>query len=188
MMGRTHALLGLNALWLVEPLRLSDERIFAPLAIGAVVGALLPDLDIPGSLITRLSVGGAQPLMLPARWLNRRYGHRGALHSLRGWGAVAALTLPLSFLGLTQGVGLALWWGLTLGYGSHLVGDAMTRSGIPLLYPDRRRVHLLPKRLLLVTGSPAEDGVLALLALSALGLLLHHLPLGIWPLSPEGWE
>ncbi len=188
MMGRTHALLGLSSLWLIEPWwrvvpwGVTDELVFAPLAIGVMVGALLPDLDIPGSLVTRFSLGGARPLMLAARWLNKRYGHRGALHSLRGWGIAALLACPLLFIDLEGGSGLALWSGLVLGYASHLLGDGLTRSGIPLLYPNPRRVHLLPRSLRLLTGSIAEDGAMILLGAAALGLLLRHLPFSALPL------
>jgi inner membrane protein len=80
--------------------------------------------------------------------------------------------------GHEDGIGWALWIGLVLGYGSHLLGDALTRSGVPLLYPNPRRVHLLPKPLRLLTGSWGEDGVLLLLAMVALPLLLSHLPFG----------
>jgi hypothetical protein len=84
---------------------------------------------------------------------------------------------------------LALGWGweygvaLLLGYGSHLALDAMTRHGIPLL-PARgrngrwgfgRRSHLLPRPLLFVTGSDAENVFQALLFGLDLLLLLRNL-------------
>lgn len=180
MMGRTHALLGIDALWLLEVWdgTGSSDRLFPLAVIGSVVGALLPDLDAPISLLSLTSLGGVRPFALPARWLNARYGHRGALHSLRGWGIAALLFCPWLFIGSQAGSGLALWSGLVLGYGSHLLGDSLTRSGIPLLYPNPRRVHLLPKPLRLLTGSTAEDGVLFALAAAALALLLRHLPFG----------
>jgi len=71
-------------------------------------------------------------------------------------------------------LGWPLFLGLVLGYGSHLAGDACTKSGIPLLYPDPRRLHLLPRPLRLTTGSQAEDALLPLLAVSVLVLLLSH--------------
>lgn len=185
MMGRTHVLLGISALWLLEPLRFiepwSAGRLFPLQVIGAAVGALAPDLDTPAGLLSRASLGGVQPLALPSRWIHRRYGHRGALHSLRGWGVGITLCCPLILLGLEAGSGLALWLGLAVGYGSHLGGDALTRSGIPLFYPKPGRVHLLPKSLRLLTGSLAEDAVMGVLALTAMLLLLRHLPWGASP-------
>jgi membrane-bound metal-dependent hydrolase YbcI (DUF457 family) len=69
-------------------------------------------------------------------------------------------------------VALALW----LGYASHLAADAATRSGIPFLYPRPRRFYLLPKPWRIVTGSPAEDALFFLLAMSVLLLMLRQFP------------
>lgn len=169
MMGRTHALLGLNSLWLLEVgLPPSSDR-FVLCALGAALGSLLPDLDARASLLQSLRVGGVAPLVLPARLINRALGHRGALHSLLALGVLSVLTLPLlNFEPL-------LWLGLLLGYGSHLVGDACTRHGILLFFPDRRRVHLLPKPLRLSTGSLAEEALFVMLEVLSLALLLRHL-------------
>ena len=111
------------------------------------------------------------PFALPALVLHRAFGHRGFLHSALGLGLFGLLAaLPLSF-----------WWGwppslaLWLGYASHLAADACTRTGVPLLYPDRRRLFLLPPRLRFVTGSAAEEALLPLLALPVLLLLLSAL-------------
>lgn len=65
---------------------------------------------------------------------------------------------------------------LILGYASHLLGDAATKSGLRLLYPREVLFHLLPPRLRLTTGSFAEDALLPILALSVVPLLLAHLP------------
>lgn len=170
MMGRTHLLLGINALWLLEvgPLPSPDRFVLA--VAGAALGSLLPDLDARASLLQSLHVGGVRPLVLPARGLHRLFGHRGTLHSLLALGVLALLSLPL------LGIEPLLWLGLLLGYASHLVGDACTRHGVPLFFPRRTRVHLLPKLLRLSTGSLAEDALFVLLALGCLTLLLRHLP------------
>ena len=111
------------------------------------------------------------PFSLPALVLHRAFGHRGLLHSALGLGLFGLLVaLPLSF-----------WWdwppslALGLGYASHLAADACTRTGIPLFYPNRRRLFLLPPLLRFVTGSPAEEALLPLLALPVLLLLLPAL-------------
>ena len=62
-----------------------------------------------------------------------------------------------------------------MGYGSHLAADACTKSGIPFLYPRKKRYHLLPRSLRFTTGSLAEDVLFVLLTLFALVLLLHTL-------------
>lgn len=174
MMGRTHMLLGINLLWLLEitPFAfgpLNDPGSLALAAIGAAVGALLPDLDASTSLLQKASVAGIRPLALPGRYANRRFGHRGFPHSFLALGLWSTASLPIAW------VSVWLWLGLSLGYLSHLLGDACTRSGLRLLYPDRRVVHLLPRPLRLSTGSPAEEAVFALLGAGALCLLLRHL-------------
>lgn len=178
-MGRTHILLGLNALWPMESQPLSgvlhSEPSRFPLCVGAVVlGALLPDLDAGQSLLSNLSLGGVRPFFLPARALHSTLGHRGVLHSLGALGIIGVVTLPIARFDVS------VWLGLLLGYASHLVGDACTKRGIPLFYAPffssaRVSVHLLPKPLRLSTGSLAEEVVFTFLATPALTLLLRHL-------------
>jgi len=172
MLWRTHALVGISSLWLLAPLPhvLTTETI-GSLVVLATVGALLPDLDAQQSKIKSLEVKGIRPFVPLSFLANRAFGHRGLLHSLPGWLGFGALCLPL-----------ALWWGweaslaLFLGYGSHLAADACTKSGIPGWPNNRRkRLHLLSTDFRFVTGSPAEDVLLPLLAVSALWLLLHYL-------------
>ena len=60
-----------------------------------------------------------------------------------------------------------------LGYASHLLGDASTRSGIPLLYPLPERYHVLPRRWRFVTGSLAEEALFPFLVMAVAVLLLR---------------
>lgn len=176
MTWRTHLLVGVNALWPLAPL----PNVLTPegaglLALAAGVGALLPDLDAARSKVRSLNVRGIRPLVPLSDALYRTFGHRGLLHSPLGWAGFGLLCLPA-----------ALWWGwepslgLFLGYGSHLLADSATPSGIPAtgLSPrivQGRRFHLLPRRLRIVTGSPAEDALLLPLAMCAALLLLRAL-------------
>ncbi len=68
------------------------------------------------------------------------FGHRGITHSLL---AVVGLALALRY-GLAQwqlvGTGWALVAvGVAAGYLSHIAGDFVTRGGVPLLWPVKRR-------------------------------------------------
>ena len=169
MMGRTHALFGLTSLWLLSGA--INQETFLPMLLAAVTGSLLPDLDAAESKLKHLSLAGITPLVPVANALHQSLGHRGLLHSL--WGlsiATVVLSMPLGF---------ALGWPaameLSLGYASHLFSDALTKSGIPLLYPRRRRYHLLPKPWRITTGSLAEETLFPLLATSVLWLLFSHL-------------
>jgi inner membrane protein len=167
----THLMAGLSALWLMEALPTSQPENMALLAGAAALGSLLPDLDAAESKIKHLSIAGIKPFLLPSQMIYGQLGHRSFLHSLPGLtfcGCISLLLLP--FVGWQ--IALALW----LGYASHLATDAMTRSGIPWLYPHRERFHLLPPRLRITTGSPEEEIIFVLLSLFALLLTLRHLP------------
>lgn len=170
MMWRTHVTGGIAILWVLVPVALGAKPEAFPLSCAAAaLGALLPDLDAAESKIRSLGVYHIYPFVPLAAHFNREYGHRGALHSpygLLGCGLMA-LVLGVSGAGLPA---LALW----LGYMSHLLLDACTKTGIPFP-PFRKRLFLLPKPLRVVTGSPDEEIVFALTALTALGLALHLL-------------
>lgn len=172
----THSLLGINSLWLLAPL--APELLgydLGTLAVCAVLGALLPDLDASESKIKHLKIPGTKfkPFLLPSQVVHRTDQHRGLLHSFWGLGMFTIITTPLLFW--TEWAPVVA---LLLGYSSHLLGDAATKSGIRLFYPNKFRFHLLPLHLRFTTGSFAENALLPLLALSAVFLLLTHLPFG----------
>lgn len=176
----THAAGGIAALWLLAALPGAvTPTTVGPLAVLAAGAALLPDLDAQRSKIRSLSLGPVRPLDPLGALIYGAWGHRGPLHSLPGlaaFGLVAALPLGLRWGGV---YGIAA----LLGYGSHLLLDAMTRHGVPL-WPARgrdgrlgfrRRSHLLPPAWRFVTGSQAEDVFQALLFGADLLLLLRNL-------------
>lgn len=101
------------------------------IVLGTIAGSLLPDIDHPGS-----KIGRRVPIISHIMYL---FGHRGITHSL----------LFVLFLGM---VGYFYWtpaYGLAIGSLVHVVGDMLTPSGVPLLWPHGRRYHLLGFR----TGS-----------------------------------
>ena len=161
MTWRTHLAGGLASLAVIP---------FAPsstsLALGCVfaaLGSLLPDLDARESKLSNVQIVGVAPLK-PLAWVvSRRLGHRGPLHSLLALLVVTVgISLPLSlFLDPLAGIGLSL------GFASHILLDACTKSGVPLRWPELGRVRLLPPRLRFTTGSMAEDILFLLLALLA---------------------
>jgi inner membrane protein len=127
----------------------------------AVLGALLPDVDTPTSLIGKVCL----PL---ARLIERRFGHRTVTHSLLG---LALFMCPVAPLGLVNSQ-----WPLAfgLGYLSHLLVDCANKSGTPLFYPSPIRAVLPRSEVLRVAvGSPAET----VLGLVLTGLLAVLLPL-----------
>lgn len=127
MNGKNHATFGLSA-WTATSAyvaqrggpQLPEMLVAAPLVL---VGALAPDIDEPGSKISR-QLGVFRHVFPPlVRWASG--GHRGLTHS--PWAAVA-VTVALSFV-----EALPLLWALAFGFGwlSHLVGDVVTPHGIP---------------------------------------------------------
>jgi len=102
------------------------------------------------------------------RWLWRRrvFRHRGPTHWPETW---LGLSMVAVLLAVVFGAG---WWaalpwaaGFSIGYGMHLVADAMTRDGLEVwslgheyVWGEwrRRDVHLLPERFRPYTGGRAE--------------------------------
>lgn len=170
-MWHTHAAVGASTVWLLLPLLpQKDSSLVAVLMAFAVVGALVPDLDAIESKIKHIKVMGIKPLVPVSRAINREFGHRGLLHSLWGWVGWTILTLPLD--AVTSWLPVVA---LSLGYASHLLGDACTRTGTPLLYPDRKAFHLLPIHWRVSTGSEYEELFFVISALFSLTLVVAQL-------------
>lgn len=169
----THALLGVNALWILAPF--PPELLgydWETLAACAVLGALLPDLDASELKIKHLKFLGTnfKPFLLPAQVVHRTNQHRGLLYSLLGLGTVATFTAPTIVW-----VEWAPVAALLLGYASHLFGDAATKSGIRFFYPRATRLYVLPQSWRITTGSSAEEALFVPLVLVASVLLLRAL-------------
>lgn len=119
-----------------------------PLALGmAALGSLAPDIDHPKSTLgSRL-----KPISVPISVI---FGHRGITHSLLAVGGCAWVLLE-------SGVYTGLTAPFLVGYMMHLAGDMLSPSGLPLLYPlKRRRTFALP---ILKTGGFSEQIVVVLL-------------------------
>jgi inner membrane protein len=102
--------------------------IFSPLALSfAALGAVFPDIDTTASFIGRIF----SPLAL---FLERRFGHRTLTHSFLGTLVFALVFLPLFIFRNKQ-----FFLCLVLGYFSHILLDALNKSGVPLFYPDLTR-------------------------------------------------
>lgn len=170
MMWHTHAALGAASVWLLTPFLPADPRATAVVTVFAVTGAMVPDLDAVESKLKHVKLIGIKLLMPMSRAINHEFGHRGLVHSLWGWLIWTALIAPLVLrLGIMPIVALSL------GYISHLAGDACTRTGIPLLYPSKKQFNLLPPKMRVVTGSDYEELFFVTFGLLSLIQLLTHL-------------
>lgn len=87
-------------------------------AILTLIGAVMPDIDHPGSFIGRRLKFISVPI-------SAVFGHRGITHSL----------IPLVAVWFVFSDSIPYWtlW-LSFGYLMHLVGDYLT-EGVPLLWP-----------------------------------------------------
>ncbi len=100
---------------------------------GALLTALLPDIDHPKSLL-------GQRL----RWISlpmaRAFGHRGFTHSL------LAMMTGIYFIHQQLPPGWPLptdaYHAMIIGYLSHILADMLTAAGVPLLWPCRWRFCL----------------------------------------------
>ena len=149
----------------------------------SLLGSRLPDADQRGTRIhrrTRLErrrliaalAGGA--LRLPMIAFAGLAQHRGATHWL-----LSAATATIILVGaagvLWPPLVLPVAIGVGCGYCAHLLADACTPHGAPLLGPfSARRVHLLPPSFRVPTGSAGDLLVLigAILTAIALSMLV----------------
>jgi inner membrane protein len=101
--------------------------------MAAAMGGLMPDIDHPQS-----ALGRRLPLVsIP---LSHLVGHRGVTHSLIAVVAMLVL-LPVAALIMDNRISF-LVAPICIGYLSHIAGDALTPSGVPLLWPKRKRYTL----------------------------------------------
>lgn len=140
MNGRTHLTLGIaSGLWTSYSLQ-SPLPQAALIVVAAGIGALLPDIDHPGSKISHKA--------RPARLLFMWFRHRGLTHSILGAGIVAWLCYTL----LPSDFALAV----VLAYTSHIWADMMTDRGVLLFYPLSYRPIGVPRFLTIRTGGAGE--------------------------------
>lgn len=139
----TGALAGAAVVALAHP----DPATGAAFIAVTTYSALLPDFDHPSSKVAR-----ALPVLGPliARLVARAAGgHRGLTHSLLG---LALLAVTLAPIALAAGLPAWLTPAVLTGCAAHIAGDAATETGVPLLWPNRRRYRYAS----INTGSPVE--------------------------------
>jgi len=139
----------------------------------ASIGALLPDVDSDESAIrqathTARSNGCLGRLLSPGISAITG-GHRNFTHSLAAW----AIFTVLALMGAIQFRVLSIAVALSIGYLAHLLADALTMHGVPLLWPLNFDVHLLPRPLRIRTGSFAEYAVIVALGVGMVRLWMN---------------
>jgi inner membrane protein len=131
MQARNHIPFAMSCWWLYCLGTGKPIEVFGTMA--AAMGGLLPDIDHPQS-----ALGRRLPLIsIP---LSHLVGHRGVTHSLI---AILAMLILLVVTAFTMDTRIAfLVPPVCIGYLSHIAGDALTPSGVPLLWPKRKRYTL----------------------------------------------
>lgn len=152
MMAMSHVVIG-SAAWgvvVAAGAGSHDPRGFAL----AALGSLLPDIDHPQSWVGRKLPFLSHPIAALC-------GHRGVTHSL--------LAISVALLVMASQPG---WMAnaLALGYLSHLAADSLTPSGVPLLWPVKKRFGIG----LCTTGGPMETLIVAVVAGASAYLGLGH--------------
>lgn len=129
MTAEGHLLFSVASLVMAHKLELTPELAqgdWLHMVPGALLGALLPDIDHPSSIPGRL----LRILSLP---ISKLCEHRGFTHSLVAW---LLLTITCyQWLEMQWPIPSDLLQAFLLGYISHLIADMLTPSGVPFLWP-----------------------------------------------------
>jgi len=162
----THGLVGVATAVVVAEAFDPGTAALAGVAVSALLGARLPDADVPGARIHRRTLAERRnwsiyvlgtiaraPLLFA-----RRFQHRGITHSLTACVVVSLFVgLMASLAGVTAGV--VVGSGVAIGYLTHIALDACTLGGVCVWAPFKRNtVWLLPPRARIRTGGLAEFG------------------------------
>jgi inner membrane protein len=117
MLFHTHLMFGITTFILLSPVFSGGNEIL--FLVFVLLGSVLPDIDDGNSKIKKASgvLGSIVSFM---------FKHRGIFHSLI---MVIVLFIVMSFWNSYYAIGL------TIGYLSHLLSDALTPMGIQFLYP-----------------------------------------------------
>lgn len=161
--------------------------------MGSAVGALIPDIDHPSSVISRKvplvsmlykMVAAVDKLICKLLGINYVMGHRGITHSIV---PITALLGLLLFFGKELQLYMLLL-GLIVGCYSHVAFDMLNPSGVPILLPfSKKRFRFLPKKLAIPTKSLADkkaawkESAFAALVLVLDAVLIYILLKGVVP-------
>lgn len=178
MTDKTHQLIGFSAatatIMLQQPSLPITWSIVGTVIIGSFIGSIAPDIDQPTSNFwDSVPLGGTFSKIVP-RALG---GHRNISHSLLGIGLFYLVTqVMVSWLPSDRWLDLDLFQlSAMIGFVAHLLGDAITVQGIPLLWPFGRNVGIPPEPLegiRIVTGKWFENFVVLPGTAIILGLFL----------------
>lgn len=164
MTGRTHDAIAFASLITVSAINPPETLNIATATaaiVGNIVGATLPDIDQSTNRLWDLLPGRdyvgklLRPVFL---------GHRNLTHSILG------VFIIYSFLGFVlpkilnpQYVNYEIVYvAMMIGYISHLVGDALTKEGLPLFFPFKSRFGFPPVAAFRITTGKWIENIIIL--------------------------
>ncbi len=156
-MGRGHLASGVLTGALVSAVADLDPARAVVFTGITTVCALLPDVDHPDATLPRYL---GWPGRVAAWTIGRIFGHRGLTHSVLGIGLLSA---GLAFV---PGLPAFVIWAILLGCVTHVLGDMLTISGVPLFWPLDQRFRIGWMR----TGSFFETAILTPFLIACAGL------------------
>lgn len=136
----------------------SSIPLFGVLLAGTSIGAILPDIDKKNT-----SVSHKAPFI---SFITRLFTtHRGFTHSLLALAIFGSILYPVTQFG---NLVRYLYYGLIIGYLSHLILDMLNPEGIPLFFPIKFKISFAKIR----TGGKMESlfrwGLFVIIAISLL--------------------
>ncbi len=146
MLAKSHVL---SATIIAVPmLGMIEEKEALIFLISVVIGSLFPDLDEPGSFLSRR-------VKIVSVVLSMFTKHRGVTHTFI---ALSVYSLAFAVLNYYYPLIPVILIGFILGNVIHFLGDMSTKeSGLKLLYPfSNKKYHVLPKKIRVKTGSNIE--------------------------------
>lgn len=136
MIGKQHLFTGIMV---GTTLSLLYPTIGGSIIIGTSIGGILPDIDTPNSMISKI-------FTIANKIINLFTPHRGITHDIGIFGVITTIF----YLFYHQLFFTSFLWtvlpGVFLGILSHLVLDGFTRQGVPIFFSYRKGkyFHLLP--------------------------------------------
>lgn len=174
MLGRTHQMIGFASVYtyvLLFPTEvdfLNYQTLFATLIL-ITIGSLAPDLDDEKNrLYTWIPVGHNVVAEIITKFFGK---HRSISHSMIGIFLFWHLSKFLIYkIPVENGFQLdLLWHAFMISFLAHLTADALTREGIPLLWPLRLKVGFPPLQFLrMKTGGFIEKYIVRFLVITFL--------------------
>ncbi|AFI90224.1 metal-dependent hydrolase [Pectobacterium parmentieri] len=126
---------------------------------GALLTALLPDIDHPKSVL-------GQRLKWLSTPIARLFGHRGFTHSLLA--IATGIFFIQTRLPPSWPIPTDAYHAMIVGYLSHILADMLTPSGVPLLWPCRWRFRLP------ILNSQKSNQLERFLCLACIGFSLYQ--------------